>query len=236
MNYDGGWRPRVAFERDFPPFTYVDQGVAAGAALDIIRVAFAAVRVECQFVPAVMRDRRLLMRRGEVDAWALLSVSKERSLDLYFSEPYLSTGAGIFYRRGESGRQAQGGVTSRIVTPANGPLRQEILGHFPQAELCLAESYEACLRTVIEDRADAAALNIDVGAMLAERLYPGKFDLPTHPFLATPVAVGACRPSGQSVIELFNEGLRIAAPEVGKLPSVRKLRSHACPAEVQGED
>ena len=69
------------------------------------------------------------------------------------------------------------------------------------------DGYDACFQAVLDGRADAAALNLDVGRERAERDYPGKFVLPKRPFLPVRMSLACRRSDSAQLLDKFNEGL-----------------------------
>ena len=61
-----------------------------------------------------------------------------------------------------------------VVTPRTGPLAAFIRKNAPAIKLEVTEDYESSLERLVNGTADAAALNVQAGAMIANKLYPGK--------------------------------------------------------------
>ena len=69
------------------------------------------------------------------------------------------------------------------------------------------EDYPAALKTVLDGKADAAALNPQVGIQLANQLFLGKFTYPKSLFLEVPLAVAVLKGTHAAFLQKVNEGL-----------------------------
>jgi ABC-type amino acid transport substrate-binding protein len=95
-----------------------------------------------------------------------------------------------------------------IVTPRTGPLTKYLQKSFPKAKLLLVQDYPDSLRTVLDGKGDAAALNIHVGSHLARQLFPGRFTLPDKIFFEVPVGVAVLKGDQSFLLNQINEGLK----------------------------
>jgi ABC-type amino acid transport substrate-binding protein len=105
-----------------------------------------------------------------------IGVTRERSQKVSFISPVIRTGGALFSATGS--RTTPG----RIVTPAAGPLTGATQRAFPECTIIGVDDYAQALAAVVDGHADAAALNLHVGSVIAKRNHHGWFDIPTEPF------------------------------------------------------
>jgi ABC-type amino acid transport substrate-binding protein len=201
----------LAYIDPFPPFSFTGAEGPEGVALSIVRESFARVGIDCDFRPLPQPEVREAVFSGAVDGCACLGITEERCATWAFSAPYLWTGGALFTARSldlDAAAGAPGSALSPpgrgpvpaaspeefrgrvIATPESGPLIGPLRASFPEVEVLAVTDYESALRAVIQGRAAAAALNLHVGAQLAERLWPGRFWMPDRAYLPTALGVG----------------------------------------------
>jgi len=176
-------RVRIGYQADFPPFMFQQDG-PAGLVIDALASAvvdLGEAGAEIAWMALALDHQQQALIDGEVDLLAGLGVTPDRARDVVFGEALVRTGGALFRRQGASSLE-------RIVTPRSGPLHEPTGAAFPECELLDATDYKHALDQVRAGRADAAALNIHVGAVLAERDYPGLVDLPNEPFAIVELA------------------------------------------------
>jgi len=185
---------RIGFNPDFAPFAALQDGRADGLVIARLRNALDKAGLEATFVPAPLPEMAERLQAGALDALAGVAVSAERSDALAVSRPLATTGGAWFPRaerdwpRDQALRTAAPG-TLRVVSPSAGPLVAQIRTAFPTLDIVECADYAAAFETVLAGRADAAALNLQVGRLHAERDHPGRFKLPETPFFEVPLAL-----------------------------------------------
>jgi len=176
-------RVRIGYQVDFPPFMSGDEQ-PVGLVIDALGPAVDAVHwagAEVDWVSLPLRGQELALTEGKVDVLAGLGMTTSRATRLVFGKPVVRTGGALFAQRGAI-------TVERIVTPTSGPLREPATAAFPECELVDAEDYPDALAKVLAGKADAAALNLHVGRVLAEREHAGLFELPEELFVVVDLA------------------------------------------------
>ncbi len=199
---------RLAHDDPFPPFTVYKDGRSEGIVIDILQEALKRVNIEPVFIPAHMDKIQDLVKAGDVDGLAFLGINPDRRKLYDFSDPLLITGGALFVaspNASPSGLKEFEGKT--IVTPLKGPLAGYIKNEFPKVNVMTVEDYPAALKTVLDGKADAAALNPQVGIQLANQFFPGKFTFPKGVFLEVPLAVAVLKGTHAALLQKVNEGL-----------------------------
>jgi ABC-type amino acid transport substrate-binding protein len=200
---------RLVFPDPFPPFAVSARGNPEGLALEIIHNAFTKVAYRVIFFPEKMTSIKKLLRDGGLDGAAVMGVHAERRKVYDFSDPYLVSGGALFTEAPNPTFSDLGAFAGKTVTtPERGPLAGYIRKHFPQVHLLTVNDYPETLETVLDKKADAAALNLHAGRQLASRLFPDRFSLPERAFVDVPLAIAVLKNQRSALLKKFNEGLR----------------------------
>ncbi len=198
----------IAHQADFPPFAYVTDGKSVGLFVDLLRAAAAREGIDVNFVPVPFAQVQGTLQDGRAQAIFPLGITPERMQTFDFSEPFLSTGGAIYAHGPSPAPESLAELTGKtVVTPRTGPLVAYIQKNAPGVNLVLTDNYEASLAQVMSGAAAAAALNYQVGAQLAAKLYPGQLTASHAMFAATPLAVGVAKGQNAKLIERLNAGL-----------------------------
>ena len=194
----------------FEPFTVVKGGKSEGLAVDILTEALAKMNLKVVFIGVHQDNEQTLLLKGEVDGIAFLGINPERKQTYDFSDPYLMTGGALFVKSPNlptSDLKEFEGKT--VATPKTGPLAGYIQRRFPKVNvLTTVKDYTETLQVVLDGKADAAALNTQVGAVLVKQLFPGKFSLPEKGFLEVPIGMGVLKGKQGYFLTKLNDGLK----------------------------
>ena len=212
--------------RNFPPFARDAAGRSKGLAIEILEAAFSSVKVKGIFIPEDLERIQDLVRDGKAHGIAVFAINPERMKIYDYSDPYIVTGAGLFVKRcafPDFSLTAYNGKT--VCTPLKGPLTEFIERSFPHVRLQTVNDYPAALTTVLEDGADAAALNIHVAASLVDESFPNEFLVPDRPIFKNELAVAALKGENSAMLKQVSRGLEIIKTE-GVYKQIIKRWSH----------
>ncbi len=200
---------RLAHDDPFPPFALHKDGVSGGIVIDILQEVLKRVNIQPVFIPAHMDKIQDLVKAGEADGLAFLGITADREKLYDFSEPLLITGGALFVKAPQPSPSGLAEFEGRtVVTPLKGPLAAYIKNQFPRVNLVTVEDYPEALKAVLEQKANAAALNPQVGIHLANQLFPGNFTYPKNVFLKVPLAVAVLKGTHAALLQKINEGLQ----------------------------
>lgn len=218
---------RVGFDQPFAPFGFVEDGKPKGMLIELVGVVLERMGRPHAFVPLSLEqsERALLERR--VDALAWKGVSAERHKFMDFSAALAVTGGALFTRPGlASSTDLDDFAGLTLVTPRGGPLYAQIEREHPKVKLRDGVDYEGSFDALLAGQADVAALNLQVGLLLARTKYPGKFGLPTAPFVPVPLAFVVPKDSSQELLRSFDEHLAaLRAEGAAERVAVKWLRA-----------
>lgn len=199
---------RVAHNNLLPPFSELKDGQSVGLVLDIFRAAAERAGYAVTFVPVPLEQMEAALKDGRAIATIPTGITPERRQRMDFSDVLLMTGGSLYVRAPEPtpvSLQAMAGKT--VVTPRTGPLAAFIQKTAPAVKLVVTEDYETSLARLVGGEADAAALNHQAGAMLAQRLYPGKITVPHTMFLELPFGTAVAKGQQAELLAKLNVGL-----------------------------
>jgi len=187
---------KVGFDNPFRPFAWLEEGGPKGPLLARVAAILRAAGREFEFHPYELDANEPALVAGEVDLLAFKGITPQRSRVMAFSRPIFRSGAALFISPERTlavhGDLARAGGRC-VATPRRGPLAGLIAANYPGVRLLLTSGYDDALRAVAAGEADAAALNVHVGAWWVKQLGLGNL-MPRSPFLDIDLAI-ATRPA-----------------------------------------
>jgi ABC-type amino acid transport substrate-binding protein len=187
---------KVGHDPDFPPFGWRAGRESRGWLIELVAAALTRARVKAEFVPTPLPQLDAALESGEIDAIAFHGVVPERRVKFAYSTPLLASGGAWFLPDHVAWLGDVPPEGAVVATPERGPLTGAIARLFPSVRMHLVADYPAALNAALEGKAEAAALNLHVGAYLVRRDFAGRFHLPKKPFL--PVDMAFCCLAGES--------------------------------------
>jgi polar amino acid transport system substrate-binding protein len=161
-----------------------------------------------ELVPVPLEQMELALRDGRAAVAFPMAVTPERRETFDFSETLLMTGGALYVRAPEPTPVSLRALAGKAVaTPKTGPLGAFIRRTAPEVKLVVTEDYESSLAQLVAGEADAAALNHQAGAMIANRLYPGRVTVPGAMFLELPLGAAVIKGQNAELLASLNSGL-----------------------------
>lgn len=198
---------RVAYDRDFSPFTFQDGERPGGLAVDIVGAVLAHVGRAVEFIPIAHASQDAALAAGDVDALAFKGVTASRLDQFDFSAAMFVSGGSWFYPAAGPAPKNRPSKGVRVATPTKGPLGAEIKELFADLIVVKVETYADSLRAVLEDKADLAALGLQIGTALARRDFAERFHLPRAPFKPIPMALAVAKGKSAPLLDEFDKSL-----------------------------
>ena len=198
---------RVAHDRQFAPFAESRNGQSVGLAVDLLTQAGARAGLTIEYIAVPFPELQKTLADGRADAIFPSGVNPERKLTFDFSSPLLLTGGALFMRAPEPTPDLKALAGKTVVTPRTGPLAAYIQKNAPDVKLVVTADYDESLGKLMSGEADAAALNVQVGARLAARLHPGKITPPSKMFFELPLAVAVPKGKSAETIAKLDRGI-----------------------------
>jgi polar amino acid transport system substrate-binding protein len=199
---------KVAHHRLLPPFAEVKDGKTVGLVVDIFRAAAERAGYEVEFMPLPIEQLEAALKEGRAIATFPTAITPERARIMDFTDTLLMTGGAIYVRAGDPAPDDLRALAGKVVvTPRTGPLAAFIRNNAPEIKLEVTEDYESSLERLVKGTADAAALNVQAGAMIAAKLYPGKVTVAKTMFLELPFAAAVVKGQSADFVKRLNAGL-----------------------------
>jgi ABC-type amino acid transport substrate-binding protein len=199
---------RIGHDAAFEPFAMVENGRASGLILDVVAEAMKRAKLDYSFVVLTLDEADTALIDGKVAALAFKGDTPERRARMDFSAPIVISGGALFTRAGTPASKSLKDFAGKsVVTPRRGPLFAQIAKTAPDVKLVESTSYPESFEMVLAGKADAAALNLQAGIRMARAKHPGKFTLPSEPYISVPLSFAVAKGKNADLLKRFGEQL-----------------------------
>ncbi len=159
----------------FPPFSYIEQGQVAGPARDLIDRVCLAMQRSCKHQLLPWDRAQRIVKQGQADGMYVIGWNPERSQELYYSAPLLSTEYGFFVRGDDPLHQispdALAGYRVAVLAASNTLNSLQALRKLQHRfEIIQVTDSETAFRLLSVGRVDSVYSNHDVGQTLIRQL------------------------------------------------------------------
>ncbi len=156
-------------DRDYPPLSYIEDGIAKGLDVEIAKAVGKALGrdVRVQLVEWNLAQRRVL--DGEADGLTDMAISDERRALYEFGDSTVTHEYGIFVRSGETRIRGTGDLSGKEVGATLGGLPRQFLQKQPGVHLVTLENYDDGFARLVSGNLDAVAADTWVGAYVGEQ-------------------------------------------------------------------
>jgi PAS domain S-box-containing protein len=199
---------RVAADRNYPPYSFIEQGKPNGFDIEILQAIAQAQGLELQIEMLSWNDARQKLESGEVDLIAGMSYSDERSKIYDFTIATTQISFDIFTRRG-SPIHSIADLQDKTIIVQQGGLMQEWLAQqtFPH-KLLLVQDMPQALEALSIGQGDCALLNKNQALYLTEKYGTVKV-VPVGLSLSPQDYAIAVKKGNIELLTILNEGLNI---------------------------
>ena len=228
----GGHAVVVGYNPDFAPLAFARDGVASGLMIERLHLILGNAEVPFDLCPLRLPEMIASLCAGKVALLVGIAATAQRHPGLAFSRPIVISGGAWFTPNsgtwpGDADLSKPHLPPWRAVTPATGPLADLIRQRFAPVDLQTSEDYDSALQTVLNGRADAAALNWQVGRMLCEQQHPSLFHCPGRPFCTIPLTIAAPPGDPDRLLPRLNAHIPHEWGEI-QLPGVPPVLNRDC--------
>jgi len=154
---------RLVGDRDYPPLTYLADGVPAGLDVDIAREVAARLGIDLAIELMDWNEAQRQVRDGQADGLLALSITPERQRLYEFTRPTAAREFGLFVRRGDIVIRGVGDLGHARVGVTPGGYPRSFLTGRRVGELVLIENYADGLDQLSKGTLDAVAADTWVG-------------------------------------------------------------------------
>jgi polar amino acid transport system substrate-binding protein len=199
---------RIGHDAPFEPFAMIENGRSTGLIIDVVAEAMKRMKREFAFVVLKLDESDQALADGKIDALAFKGDTPQRRQHFDFSAPIVVSGGALFSRAGTPASKSLKDFAGKtVVTPRRGPLAAQIAKAAPDVTVLPSTSYEESLEWVLSGKADAAALNFQAGIRMARARHPGKFTLPSEPYVSVPLAFSVAKGKHAELLRSFDAAL-----------------------------
>ena len=183
-------------DRDYPPITFLEEGVARGVDVDIARAIAQRIGREIRIELMDWHEAQQRVLRGEADGLLSMSVTDERLRLFDFTRPTRSHVFGLFVRRDDVVTRGPGDLEARRVGVTPGGFPRRHLEQHGAANLVLIDNYASGFAQVEAGTIDAVAADTWVAAYTAQRHRYPDVRLAGGSFATRPAAIALRKPNG----------------------------------------
>src|SRR5260221_252581 len=211
---------RVAGDRDYPPITYLEDGVAKGYDVDVIRALGAVLGRDLRIELTTWDTAQKQVQEGGADILTGMSITEERRALWDFATPTVVHSFGLFVTDKQVTIHGADDLSGKRVGVTNGGLPRTWLKSKPGAELVVIANYENGFERLRKGELDAVAADTWVaGYIISKNRIPG-VALAGAPFAT--LEGGIAVPKGKTaLLEEIDRGLDILKAR-GTLEEIRR--------------
>jgi glutamate transport system substrate-binding protein len=178
----------IGVKYDVPPFGFKNPrtGQVEGFDVDLGKAVSRALGVRPKFIEAISDNRVPFLQRGTADLiLSTMTITRERSRQIDFSEPYYVAHGRILVPSGSSIRSVADLAGKRVCTALGSTYADTLKQKAPKAQLRLVDSYSECLELLQNGAVDAVSTDdVILTGMIAQdkRLKLVGPELTTEPY------------------------------------------------------
>ncbi|NGQ95702.1 transporter substrate-binding domain-containing protein [Brevibacillus sp. SYP-B805] len=147
---------RVAFDRNLPPFSSVDEnGDAAGLSIDLIRAIAQLQGYRVEWVPAEWEDALALLKNGRVDVIAGMKYTSTRDKLFDFSESYFTMSEVLLVPKSNQSIYTLNHLKDKVVSVQRESTSIDLLESVRRVKMLVAFSEPDAIQYLVLGRSDA---------------------------------------------------------------------------------
>lgn len=199
---------KVAGDRNFPPYEYLDEyGYYIGFNVDIIRAAALATGINVQFYPMEWQEATESLQQGKVDVIQGIKMTKEREAYYDFSDAYLENYQSIFVSM-ESEIEKFEDLGGHRVAIQQGDVAIADLQTLKSVDIVFTKDQEEAMRKLAVGEVDAYIGNTLTGVFLTNEIsIRNQVKIVGETLNPSKYAV-AVRKGDASTLHILNKGLK----------------------------
>lgn len=163
---------KFAFDRDFPPFTFVEQDQVKGYAVDVLKAALEGTDIDLHMVPADWEKVQEDLADGKVQITAGMVRTAERETKYLFADQPLCPFKLTVFVQEHSNVNAFAQIKGKRIATQKGSWYQTVLKETGDVNLVLFDTEEAGLKALVAGEVQAFA-----GAELTAHYYIKKLGI-----------------------------------------------------------
>ena len=147
---------RVAGDRQFPPYEYVDSdGIYKGFNVDMLRAISIVTGIEFEFLPMKWEDAYNSIDRGQADIIQGMKESQKRKSKFLFSDSILMNSQSIFVLDNNMNIKNKKDLDSKVIALLKEDIIYQEISGIDNVKIIQYDSLEEALQDLLDDRVDA---------------------------------------------------------------------------------
>ncbi|MEJ8548678.1 transporter substrate-binding domain-containing protein [Brevibacillus borstelensis] len=147
---------RVAFDKELPPFAYVDEnGKASGFNIDLMKAIAEENGYELEYVPLEWEDALACLKDGRVDLLLGIKYTSRYDLVFDFSESFFTMSEVLLVPRQDSEIFTLNQLREKVVAVQRGNVGMELLESVRRVKMLVSFNQRDALDNLMRGRADA---------------------------------------------------------------------------------
>ena len=197
---------RLAGDRDYAPITYLEDGIAKGFDIDVIRALGEILGWDLQIELTSWDAAQKRVQAGDAELLTGMSITEERKASWDFAAPTITHSFALFVTERQLAIHGVEDLRGRRVGVTSGGLPRTLLGAKPGIELVLIANYAQGFELLREGKLDALAADTWVAGYVVSKSRIQGVALAGPPFAT--LDGGIAVPKGKTaLLEEINRGL-----------------------------
>ena len=197
-----------AFDQDFPPFSYFEDGNASGFDIEVLQAALHGKDFQITFQPMDWETVQDELAKGSVHLTSGMAMTEDRKEAYDFTNiPLTNLNINVFIKEGEGAPSSLGDLKGKRVATQRGSLYQELLETLGGDDVALYDTEPEALKALAEGNAQAFG-----GAEKTARYYIKKNGYQGIRTIGTPLKITktyfVAAKGNDDLVQAVNEGLR----------------------------
>jgi len=195
-------------DKDYPPITYLEQGVAKGVDVDLARALAKPLgrEVRIELMEWQLAQERVL--GGEADGLLSMSRSAEREALYEFADPTFTHEFGLFIRSGDMEIRGVGDLKGKRVGVTPGGFPRTFLEPQPGVTLAFIGNYEEGFERLATGTIDAVAADVWVAAYVIQAHRVRDVTIAGEPFAKLQAGI-AVRRGNLTLVNQLNRAIKV---------------------------
>lgn len=154
FGYSEGYR--VAGDRQFPPYEYVDHdGVYKGFNVDMIKAISLVTGIEFEFLPMRWEDAYYSIQRGQADIIQGMKESDDRKSKFLFTDSLLMNSQSIFVLDSNTAIHNKKDLSGKVIAIIKEDIIYQEISKIDDVQIVQHDSLEEALQDLLDNKVDA---------------------------------------------------------------------------------
>lgn len=193
-------------DRDYPPVNFMENGVAKGVMIDIVRAISAATGRQVTIELTDWKNAQIRVQNGTADGLIGMSVTDERKKLFAFTEPVAKNEFSLFVRSSDISIRGTNDLAGLTIAVTSGGLPRKIMESRSGIELVTVDTYLEGLERLTDGRVDVFAADRWVAAYTIQKNNIQGVKIAGAPFASLPAAI-AFRKGNTQLAGEFNQAI-----------------------------